>query len=123
MGRPIKKVSFGTAAGSDAGILVSAMKTDTARTSYIVKQVGSNKYYVYNATDGQFKVKLDDGTTFAADTAETAVMIGYTDQGDDSSRVAIRKLFQKTAVDFSGNRYKWELQNDSSADVIVLTAI
>jgi len=123
MGRPIKKLNFGTAAGADSGILVSAMKTSTARTSYIVKQVGSKKYDVYNATDGTFRVTLDEGTSFAADTAATAVIVGYTDPGLDSSRVAIAKLTQYRAVDFSGNQYKWTLVNDSSTDYIQLTAI
>ena len=123
MGRPIKKLNFGTAATTEKGILVSAQKTSTARQSYIVKQVGSNKYDVYNATDGTFRVKLDDGTSFAADTAATAVMVGYTDPGLDSSRVAIKKLTQYRAVDFSGNKYKWTLVNDSSSDYIQLTAI
>lgn len=124
MGRPIKKINFGPATGAEVGILVSAMKTDTARTSYIIKQVGSNKYYAFNDTDGRFKVELDDGTAGAADTAGTAVMVGYTSPVEaDANAVAIKKLTQHIAIDFSGNRYKWDLQNDSSADIIVLTAI
>ena len=123
MGRPIKKLNFGTAAGADKGILVSARLSSTTRQSYIIKQVGSNKYDVYNATDGTFRVKLAQGTSFAADTALTAVMVGFTDPGSDSSRVAIKKLTQYRAVDFSGNKYKWTLVNDSSTDYIQLTAI
>lgn len=123
MGRPIKKLNFGTAATTEKGILLSARLSSTARTSYIVKQVGSNKYDVYNATDGTFRVKLAEGTAFAADTALTAVMVGFTDPGSDSSRVAIKKLTQYRAVDFAGNKYKWTLVNDSSTDYIQLTAI
>ena len=48
-------------------------------------------------------------------------MFGFTDPGDDASRVAIKKLTARVAVAFDGTRYKWTLQNDSSADYIVLT--
>jgi hypothetical protein len=41
----------------------------------------------------------------------------------DANLVAIRKLTKRIAIDFSGNRYKWFLENDSSADYIVLTAL
>jgi hypothetical protein len=41
----------------------------------------------------------------------------------DQNLVAIRKLTKRIAIDFSGNRYKWYLENDSSADYIVLTAL
>jgi hypothetical protein len=41
----------------------------------------------------------------------------------DQNLVAIRKLTKRIAIDFSGNRYKWFLENDSSADYIVLTAL
>ena len=122
MGRPVKKINF-SSAPNGIGILLSAMKTSTARSSYIVKQRGSHKYDVYNSTDGTFRVTLAQGTSFAADTAATAVMVGYTDQGNDANRVAIAKLTARRAVDFSGNKYKWTLTNDSTADVIVLTAI
>jgi hypothetical protein len=37
--------------------------------------------------------------------------------------VAIAKLTKRVATDFSGNRYTWFLENDSSEDVIRLTAI
>lgn len=121
MGRPIKKLNFGTAANSNAGILVSAMKTSVARQSYIVKQVGSNKYDVYNATDGTFRVKLAEGTSFAADTAGTAVMVGYRDPGNDATRVTIKKLTARIMTGFDGTRYKWSLVNDSSSDYIQLS--
>jgi hypothetical protein len=120
MGRPVKKINFGTAAGSDSGILVSAMKTSTARTSYIVAQRGSNKYDVYNATDGTFRVTLAEGTSFAADTAGTAVMVGYRDPGNDATRVTIKKLTARIMTGFDGTRYRWALVNDSSSDYIQL---
>jgi alpha-D-ribose 1-methylphosphonate 5-triphosphate diphosphatase PhnM len=41
----------------------------------------------------------------------------------DANLVSIRKLTKRIAIDFSGNRYRWYLENDSSADYIVLTAL
>jgi hypothetical protein len=41
----------------------------------------------------------------------------------DQNLVAIAKITKRVATNFSGNRYKWYLENDSSADYIVLTAL
>jgi hypothetical protein len=43
--------------------------------------------------------------------------------GQLPATVAIAKLTKRIATDFSGNRYTWFLDNDSSGDVLVLTAI
>jgi hypothetical protein len=52
-------------------------------------------------------------------------MLGFTNQGQaaDNGAVAIAKITKRIATGFNGTRYKWSLQNDSSADYIVLTAI
>ena len=49
-------------------------------------------------------------------------LIGYTLVGHHGS-VTLRNLKKRTATDWSGNRYTWYLQNDSSADYIHLTLI
>ncbi len=49
-------------------------------------------------------------------------ILGSTD-GQSPGTVAIAKLTKRVATDFSGNRYTWYLDNDSSADVLMLTAI
>ena len=131
MGRPLNKRNFGTAAGAAAGIIVSAMKTDTARASTIVKQIGSKKFLVTNGTDGNFEATIDEGTSFTADTAGTVVIFGWVaDTGATANestsagtQVAIKKITARRAIAFSGTKYKWTLQNDSAADYIELTAI
>jgi hypothetical protein len=50
-------------------------------------------------------------------------MRGSTTGNLDTGLVAIAKITKRVATDFSGNRYTWFLENDSSADYIVLTAI
>jgi hypothetical protein len=42
---------------------------------------------------------------------------------DTVALVAIAKITKRVATDFSGNRYTWRLENDSSADYIVLTPV
>ena len=43
--------------------------------------------------------------------------------GNGQTGVAIKKLGKRVAIDFSGNRYRWTLVNDSTNDYIQLTAI
>jgi hypothetical protein len=41
----------------------------------------------------------------------------------DTGLVSLAKITKRVATDFSGNKYTWFLENDSSADYIVLTPI
>ena len=42
---------------------------------------------------------------------------------DGEGAVYIRKVQNRTMIDFDNNRYTWEIQDDSTANVLVLTAI
>jgi len=64
--------------------------------------------------------KLVSGTPAAAGEMR---LTGYTDGGADASATRIAHLNKRTAIDFAGNRYTWFLDNDSSGDQIILTAI
>lgn len=129
MGRPIKKVNFGTAAGSALGIIISAKDTASAATGVIVKQVGSKRYKVNNGgTD--FRAKLDAGDSNGVATVDNTVVIsGFLagTGGSSGSLVGTRKraakLTQRRFIDSAGVRYKWQLISDSSQDYIELTAI
>lgn len=139
MGRPLNKRNFGavdtTASAPNEspikGIIVSAMKTDTARSSTIVKQRGSKRFVVTNGTDGNFTATLAQGTSFAADTAATMVLYGYVagsgatenESTSAGTKVAIAKITGRRCTGYNGTVYKWSLQNDSTADYIELTAI
>lgn len=127
MGRPVKRdiagtLVFGDYTTTQAGIKVSARipTFGTAKAAYIVKQTGSRSYKVTNA-DGTGKCLLVSSITAAGQ----MVMTGYTNQGQaaDNGPVVIRQLHKRTATDFSGNRYKWVLVNDSSEDYIQLTLV
>ena len=126
MGRPVKKdvngtLVFGDYTTSSAGIRVTAYFGDSSRNDvYIVAQKGSRRYKVADKSDGTTEVcKLVSGNPSANGEMQ---LLGYTNAGADTS-VALSKLFKRTAVDFRGNRYKWELVNDSSMDYIQLTLI
>ena len=126
MGRPVKKDVNGTAVFGDytttsAGIRVTAYFGGSSRNDvYVVSQKGSRRYKVADKSDGATAVcKLVSGNPAANGEMQ---LLGYTDAGADTS-VALSKLFKRTAVDFSGNRYKWTLVNDSSMDYIQLTLI
>jgi hypothetical protein len=68
--------------------------------------------------------KLVAGTDSDPTTANTATLVGLTGVGSANVRpVTLKKINFRTAVDFSGNRYKWSLQDDSSQTLLVLTAI
>ena len=127
MGRPVEKdvngvAVFGDYTGDAVGIKVSAyLSTGTLRTDvYIVKQKGARTYKVIDKSDSTTGVcKLVSGTPAAAGEMR---MIGYTNPGADVF-VALKKLNKRVATDFSGNRYTWTLQNDSSEDYIELTLV
>lgn len=125
MGRPLRKdvngtEVFGSATTTAAGIIVSArlLGFPTAKAGTIEGQLGARSYKVTNA-DGTTKCKLVQAITAAGQ----VVIVGYTvaGQGDDAAAIPLRKLQKRTAIDFNGNRYKWVLVNDSSADYIQLT--
>lgn len=124
MGRPVKRdvagtLVFGDYATTAAGIKVTAYVPggSSVVAGYIVKQTGARRYKVTTA-QGTGKCKL----VASASAAGEMTMLGYTNPGADVS-VAIRTLRKRTATDFSGNRYTWQLVNDSSEDYIELTLV
>jgi hypothetical protein len=125
MGRPLKKDVKGTVVTGDyttgaAGIRVSAYFGGSLRDDcFIVKQKGGRSYVVQDKSDStRFQCKLVSGTPNANGQMR---LVGYTQPAEvDANLVAISKLQKRTAIDYSGNRYSWYLENDSSADFIVL---
>ena len=130
MGRALKKDIFGTdvlgTPASNTGITVrfhdgSALRSD----GIIIKQRGSTTYVVarIGAPTTLFTCTLVSGTPAAS--GELSIQgstVGNLDN-DVVANTSIAKLTKRVATDFSGNRYTWFLENDSSADYIVLTAI
>ena len=129
MGRPLNKRWFGTTGtGTGTGLLtgnnlpIRFKSGGTVYEGFIVKQVGSRR----------FKCSTDDGTTAVAKcllTAGTnsdpvnngdAVLLGLL---NGSQPISIRELTNRIAIDFSSNRYKWTLTDDSTETLLILTAM
>jgi hypothetical protein len=127
MGRPVKKDVNGVAVFGDytngaVGIKCEAYIGGSNQADvFIVKQKGSRSYYVQDKSTGtKVAAKLVSGQPAAAGEMR---LTGYTAGGPDASATAIAKLLKRTAIDFAGNRYTWFLDNDSSADQIILKAL
>jgi hypothetical protein len=128
MGRPLRKDVFGTdvigtPAGAETGITVafhdgSALRTD----GIILKQRGARTFVVarIGAPTVRFTCVLQSAEPAAAGQMR---MQGSTTGLLDQNLVSIAKITKRVATDFSSNRYTWFLEDDSSADYIVLTPI
>jgi hypothetical protein len=134
MGRPLKKDAFGTDAigtplSTATGIRVeayigSAAFTDssyntTTNYAYIYKQRGAKTFVVANQDGVKATCVLQSAVP---DSIGEMRINGYVN-GDAATKVAIAKITKRIATDFSGKRYKWSLQNDSSSDYIFLVAL
>lgn len=130
MGRPIKKVKFGTYVGA-IGIRCEAFIVSNQTDAFIVKQVGSKRYIVQDESEGvgsKTRAKLVAGTP--AVTGEMRVT-GYIAGSGGATNPATSggtpkyaaKITQRRFIASDGTRYKWTLVDDSTQDYIELTAI
>lgn len=96
----------------------------SASAGYIVKQKGARRFKCLEntPTSPPFAAevfKIVQGTAMDPTVAGTMTVIGLL----NGSPVALKKLNDRTAADFSGNRYKWSLSDDSTQTLLILTAI
>ena len=127
MGRPLKKdvkgtEVLGTAVGAAAGIRVSFYDGSTLQTDgIIIKQRGAKTFQVARVGTPlvRFNCVLQSTTP---DTAGEMQIVGYVG-GNGAQPTALRRITKKLALDWSGNRYTWYLENDSSNDYIILTPV
>jgi hypothetical protein len=131
MGRPLRKDVFGTDAigtyASASGVRVSFYNGSLRTDGVIIKQRGAKTFVVCRVAD------IGTGTSYATCVLQSTTpnalnemqLIGYTSQGQaaDNGPIPIAKITKRIATGFNGTRYKWSLQNDSSADYIALVAI
>jgi hypothetical protein len=132
MGRPVNKRNFGLLDdGTNITINCQVASNAESQTGYIIRQRSSNKFLVNDTKNGTKTTPSGSGTgnvsvctlvnkaDGALDANEMSIM-GYVNGG---SQVRIKKFYNRTCRDFSNNRYKWVVQNDSTASLLVLTAI
>ena len=123
MGRPVQKRYFG-ALDDGTNITVSVYITGYAMSEegMILRQRASNKFKVNDAKDGLGNTgicKLVNKENSALAAGEM-VMFGY---DAAQNKINIRRLYNRQAHDFNGNRYKWSVVNDSSVSYMALTLV
>ena len=124
MGRPLNKRWFGTTGtgtgtGKNTGnnVPIRFKLGGVVYEGYILKQFGSSRY----------RVSTDDGTTAVGRTILTNAVTPASN-GDASlvglyngQATPLRRLFNRSAKDFQGRRFKWNLSDDSTETLIILT--
>jgi hypothetical protein len=127
MGRPLRKDINGVdvigTPVSNTGITVQFHDGTALRSDgIIIKQRGAKTFVVarVGAPTVKFTCVLQAAEPSAAGQMR---MRGSTVGTLDTGLVAIAKITKRVATDFSSVRYKWFLENDSSADYIVLIPI
>jgi hypothetical protein len=85
----------------------------------------NKRYFGDYDTGTQLRVAANTGNG-AVDTSTGSVLLGerviFGTAAGVNDRLPIKKLFNRTATDFDGNRYSWEIQNDSTQTLLVLTS-
>ena len=130
MGRPLRKDVFGVDAigsftGDATGVRVEFYDGSTNQVDgVIIKQRGAKTFTVTRVGDigtGSTYIKcvLQNSTPNAANEMRLFGWLG----GNGGTEINIRKITKRVATDWSDNKYTWTLENDSSNDYIVLTAI
>jgi len=132
MGRPINSRYLGATENASGDIegdnnLTVSVKIGTnaaTATGIILRQRSETRFKVDDSADGtgnQGVCELVNKTT--PDLGEDEMSLQGVIDGTDGNRVFIRKVYNRTMIDFDNNRYTWEIQDDSSQTLLVITAI
>ena len=128
MGRPLNKRYFGTVldeVGAEASenltVSVKVGANAASATGIILSQRSETKFKVDDSNDGTGNegiCTLVNKATGSLGNNEMSLQ-GFV----SGNAVYIRKVQNRTMIDFDDNRYTWEIQDDSTANILVLTAI
>ena len=134
MGRPLRKDVNGVdvigTPDSNTGVRVEAYFGGQAYTDATYNST-TNFAYIYKQRGAKtFVLKNQAGTTSQPSVLQSAIpsangqmrLNGYVG-GNGAIPTPLAKITKRVATDFSGNRYKWILVNDSTSDYILLTAL
>lgn len=120
MGRPVNPRFLGaTGDNSQPTIPVRFHDGSNLIEGKILTQRGTNKFNCSNDGDTITRVcRLVNEITPNAN--NECAIVGIADGGTPK---LIKKMFNRTCVDWDDNRYTWEVQDDSTESLLVLTAI
>ena len=134
MGRPVNKRNFGLLDdGTNFTVNVQVASNSESESGYILRQRSVNKFLVNDLKTGTKTSVSGSGTgnvgiCTLVDKASGSLganemsIQGTLDDGT-GNQVTIKKLYNRTCRDFNNNRYTYAIQNDSTASIMVLTAI
>jgi len=105
---------------------ISGADMDTAEGAgdnlYILQQKGARRFKIFSRSNGVGVCKLvDDDGSSGIDNGEMVVR-GFVG-GSSDNPVIVKKISGRVITGYDDNRYTWYVDNDSSANVLVLTAI
>jgi|DEB0MinimDraft_6_1074348.scaffolds.fasta_scaffold78796_2 hypothetical protein len=134
MGRPVNKRYFGLIAdGTNFTVNAQVGANTETESGYIISQRSETKFLVNDLKTGTKTEVGGTGTgnvsvcTLVDKAAGTLgndeISLQGTLAGGGGSQVRIKKLYNRTCRDFNNNRYTWEIQDDSTESIMVLTAI
>ena len=135
MGRPLNKRFFGATQTPEGGADLTGENRLTVSVKIGARSATALGIILSQRSETKFKVQDDpDGSGVAATIGICTLVNKATgDLGDNEmslqgfvdgeSAKYIRKVQNRTMIDFDNNRYTWEIQDDSTANVLVLTAI
>lgn len=134
MGRPLNKRYFGATQTPEGGadltgenrltVIVKIGSRSVVETGIILSQRSETKFKVQDDPDGSGLAATIGICTLvdkAVPSDDEMVLRGYVAGSGDG--VNIRKVQNRTMIDFNNNRYTWSISDDSTANVLVLTAI
>ncbi len=123
MGRPVQKRYFGALDdGTNITVSVKVGSNAISEEGMILRQRASNKFKVDDSKLGSGNegiCKLVNKENSALSDNEM-VLFGY---DSAQNKINIRRLYNRQAHDYNGNRYKWSVVNDSSVSYMSLTLI
>jgi hypothetical protein len=125
MGRPLRKDVNGVDVigtyVSNTGVRVEFYDSALRDDGIIIKQRGAKTFVVARVGTPATRATavLKNGAPSAAGEMRLFGWLG----GNGGTSVNLAKITKRVATDFTGKRYTWFLENDSSNDYIVLTAL
>ena len=136
MGRPLNKKWFGWLDDPDDSTLkplndtfynltinVQVGANAESETGLILSQKSTRKFRVNDAKDRTGNEGICTLVDKAAGSLAANEMSIYGYVSGTGAPVRIKKLYNRTCRDFDNNRYTWEIQEDSTATILVLTAL